>query len=62
MTVADLKKILDTMPNDAPIIINVDNVDADWTVTDSGVMTKKDGSKVAYLTCYDYTVSDDSDY
>lgn len=62
MTVADLKKILDTMPNDAPIVINVDNVDADWTVTDSGVMTKKDGSIMAYLTCYDYTVSDDSDY
>lgn len=61
MTVADLKKILDTMPADANIIINVRKIDADWTVTDSCVMTKSDGSKVVYLNCNDFSTPSDSD-
>ena len=61
MTVADMKKMLDAMPSDAKIIINVNKVDANWIVTDSGVMTSKDGDKVAWLHCdkYDNSIGND---
>jgi len=60
MTVADLKKILDSMPNDAKVIVNVRKVDADWIITDTLVSSKNDGTKVVYLDCNNFA-PDDSD-
>jgi hypothetical protein len=51
MTVADLKKMLETMPEDSKIVIQFDNSDVDWTVTYSGTLAEASDETTSFLYC-----------
>jgi len=51
MTVADLKKILDSMPENMEIVVNVRKSDLDWIITNASIVANEDDSRIVVLNC-----------